>query len=202
MTAVAVSTARPFPPAEHRGRPVGWWGVMMLILTEGTLFIGLIASYFFLWAGSPHWPQGGIEAPELFRISIFTVVLLSSSIPIAIAEWANRRGRMQLVLAMLLVAFVMGAAFLANQVFEYRDLHFGWRDNAYAAIFYTITGLHGLHVLLGLLMNMVVQTKGRVGRLARRNDISVEVFSLYWHFVDGVWILVFGSLYLIAHFLT
>ena len=57
-------------------------------------------------------------------------------------------------------------------------------------------------MLLGLLMNMVVQTKGRVGRLARRNDISVEVFSLYWHFVDGVWILVFASLYVIAHFLT
>jgi cytochrome c oxidase subunit III len=94
----------------------------------------------------------------------------------------------------------MGAAFLVNQVLEYRGLGFGWRDNAYAAIFFVTTGLHGLHVLLGLLVSLVVQAKGWTGRLARRDDISLQVFSLYWHFVDGVWLFVFAVLYVSPHF--
>jgi cytochrome c oxidase subunit I+III len=187
-------------PFARRGRPVGWWGIWCVIATEAMLFVGLLSSYFFLWASSPHWPQGGIAAPELGRISIFTVVLLSSSIPIAVAEWANHRGRTQLTLGAMFIAFLMGAAFLVNQAIEYHGLGFGWRDNAYTAIFYVITGLHGAHVLLGLMMSLVVQTKGWTRRLAKRDDISVQVFSLYWHFVDGVWIFVFVALYVSPHF--
>jgi cytochrome c oxidase subunit 3 len=197
MTTVAVTPGLVFA---RRGRPVGWWGVLCVIATEGMLFVGLLSSYFFIWAGSPHWPQGGIAAPDLGRISIFTVILLGSSIPIFVAEWASHRGHLRLALDAMLVAFVMGAAFLVNQVIEYHGLGFGWRDNAYAALFYVITGLHGAHVLAGLLISAVVQVKGRVGRLAPRDDISIEVFSLYWHFVDGVWILVFLSLYITPHF--
>jgi heme/copper-type cytochrome/quinol oxidase subunit 3 len=184
---------------QARGRPVGWWGVLCMIATEAMLFVGLLSSYFYIWASSAHWPQGGIEAPELARISIFSIVLVGSSIPIFLAEWASHRGRMSLTRAALFLAFVMGAVFLANQVLEYRDLGFGWRDNAYAAMFWIITGLHGLHVLLGLLMSLVVQAKGATARLAQHDDISVQVFALYWHFVDGVWIFVFASLYFAPH---
>ena len=195
----AVQAVAPPLTFERRGRPVGWWGVMCMIMTEAMLFVGLLSSYFYLWASSPHWPQDGIEPPDLFRISFFTVLLLSSSIPIVVAEWANHRGRTRATLIALFIAFLMGLAFLVNQVFDYRELTFGWRDNAYAAIFYVTTGLHGAHVLLGLLMSGVVQAKGWSGRLAKRDDISVQVFSLYWHFVDGVWIFVFAALYLAPH---
>ena len=195
MTAVGA----PIAPLA-RQRSVGWWGVLCMIMTEATLFIGLLASYFFIWASSPEWPQGAIEAPELGRISVFTVVLLGSSVPIFVAEHANRRGRMSAARAALFISFVMGTAFLVNQALEYGELDFGWRDNAYASLFYVTTGLHGLHVLLGLLMNLVVQAKGYAGRLAPSHDVTVEVFSLYWHFVDAVWIAVFSSLYLAPHF--
>jgi heme/copper-type cytochrome/quinol oxidase subunit 3 len=200
VTTVEATLASSLPAAGPRGRSVGWWGVLCMIMTEAMLFIGLLASYFFLWASSAEWPQGAIERPEVARISVFTVVLLGSSIPIFIGESANRRGRMNLARGALFVSFLMGAVFLANQVLEYRDLHFGWRDNAYASIFYVTTGLHGLHVLLGLLINLVVQAKGYARRLAPSHDITVEVFSLYWHFVDVVWIFVFSSLYLAPHF--
>lgn len=197
MTTIAPAIPSFETPA--RGRPVGWWGVFCMIATEGMLFVGLLSSYFYLWAGADHWPQGGIEPPELSRISIFSIVLVGSSVPIVLAEWANHRGRIPMVRAGLFIAFVMGAAFLANQALEYRDLGFGWRDNAYAAMFWIITGLHGLHVLLGLLMSLVVQAKGATARLAPQDDISVQVFALYWHFVDGVWVFVFAALYLAPH---
>jgi heme/copper-type cytochrome/quinol oxidase subunit 3 len=79
-------------------------------------------------------------------------------------------------------------------------LHFGIKDNAYGSLFYVITGLHGLHVLIGLLMSLVVQAKAAVGRITTERHETLRVFSMYWHFVDVVWIFVFSSLYISPHF--
>ncbi len=100
---------------------------------------------------------------------------------------------------MLGITFVMGASFSTNQFFEYRSLGFGIRDNAYTSLFYVITGLHGLHVLVGLLMNLVVQAKAWTGRITKERHLTLTIYSYYWHFVDAVWIFVFSSLYLSAH---
>jgi cytochrome c oxidase subunit 3 len=192
--------AVPPPPRAPGGYDRGFWGIAMVIATEAVIFLGLVSSYFFLWASSKHWPQGGIERPELFRLWIFTPVLLLSSVPVFWAEWAIRRGKVMQLRIGLFIAFLMGLAFLVNQLIEYRELTFGWRDNAYASVFYTTTGLHGLHVFVGLLISLVVQIKAALGRYTAERHTNVQVFSLYWHFVDGVWIVVFSSLYLAPHF--
>ncbi len=189
----------PPPPPTTRGYDRGFWGMAMVIATEGVIFLALVSSYFFLWASSRTWPQGGIEPPELTKIAIFTPVLLLSSVPVFWAEAAIRHGNVRHLRIGLFVAFLMGAAFLANQVIEYHEATFGWRDNAYASIFYVTTGLHGLHVLVGLLISIVVQVKAALGRYTAQRHVNVQVFSLYWHFVDGVWIVVFTSLYLAPH---
>jgi cytochrome c oxidase subunit 3 len=106
---------------------------------------------------------------------------------------------MRVVRAMLALSFVLGAVFLANQLDEYRTLGFGVRDNAYASLFYVITGLHGLHVAVGLLISVVVQMKAWMNKVSSQRHLTVSVFGLYWHFVDGVWIFVFSSLYLSTH---
>ena len=195
MTDMAVAAS----PAAQAGRPLGWWGMVSLVVTEATIFAGLLSSYFFLRATSPAWPQGGIDAPELGRISVFTVVLLASSVPLIWAESAVRRDRQGQVRVALFSSFILGAVFLVNQILEYRGLGFGPRDNAYGSIFYATTGLHGAHVAIGLLMNVVVQAKARLGRLGPDRHLTLSVFALYWHFVDVVWIFVFSSLYLSPH---
>ncbi len=197
MTAVTASQA--VAPARTRGYETGWWGMAILIATEAMIFTGLLASYFFVRAGSPEWPQGGIEVPELPRIIVFTVVLLGSSLPIFWAEAGIRRGKLRRMQIGLALSFVLGAAFLVNLGLEYEELGFGVRDNAYASLFYAITGLHGFHVLVGLLMNAVVQLKAATGRITAERHLTMAVFSLYWHFVDVVWIAVFSSLYLSLH---
>lgn len=197
MTAIDATVAAA-PPAAPR-HPVGWWGILGLIATEATIFAGLLAAYFFVRAGSASWPQGGIDPPELGRISVATVVLLGSSLPLFVAEPAARRGNLRRVRAMLATTFVLGAAFAVNQVLEYRSLGFGIRDNAYGSFFYLITGLHGLHVLVGLLICVVVQAKAWTGRITADRHLTLTVFAYYWHFVDAVWIFVFSSLYLSAH---
>jgi cytochrome c oxidase subunit III len=180
-------------------RPVAWWGMVVLIMTEATIFVGLLSAYFYTRALSPAWPQGGIAPPELSRIWVFTIVLLASSAPVVVAERAIRADRLGRVRAMLALSFVLGVAFLINQIVDYRDLGFGLRDNAYSSLFYVITGLHGLHVLVGALMSIVVQLKAWMGKLSSQRHLTLSVFGLYWHFVDAVWIFVFSSLYLSAH---
>jgi cytochrome c oxidase subunit 3 len=183
----------------ERGYPLGWWGMVVLIATEATIFLALLGSYFFLRAGSAEWPQGGIAPPELTRISVFSVLLIGSSVPLFWGEAAIEHGHVGKLRIALFVSFVMGLAFLTNQVLEFHDLDFNIRDNAYASIFIVTTGLHGLHVLGGLLISAVVQLKARLGWFTAERHLSVSVFALYWHFVDVVWIFVFSSLYLSAH---
>jgi heme/copper-type cytochrome/quinol oxidase subunit 3 len=181
------------------GLPIGWWGLAWLVATEATLFGGLLSAWFFTRAAADTWPEGGIAPPELGRISVFTVVLLASSLPLFWGEAAIRRGHVRGLRVALALSFLLGAAFLANQVVDYRDLTFGIRDNAYASLFYVTTGLHGMHVAVGLVLSLAVQAKVAAGRIDADDHLSVRVFSLYWHFVDVVWIAVFSSLYLSTH---
>ena len=191
----ATTVAVPASPHRRRTYETGWWGMVVLIMTEAMIFAGLLGSYFFVRAGSPEWPLGHIEPPELARISLFTVVLLGSSVPIFWAEAGIRKGDQRRLRLGLLASFLLGATFMVNLFFEYEELHFGVRDNAYASLYYAITGLHGLHVFIGLLMNLIVQIKAWQGKFSASRHLTVEIFGLYWHFVDVVWIFVFSSLY-------
>jgi cytochrome c oxidase subunit 3 len=197
VTAVAVPSSNAAPTRKPLAR--GTWGMWMLILTELMIFGALIGSYFYVRAGAHAWPPTGIDKPKLDKISIATVVLLGSSIPMWWAESGIRRGQVGRLRLGLAIAWVMGAAFFLNQLVEYRELAFGLRDNVYGSLFYAITGLHGAHLVIGLVMNGLVQVKAWMGKFDEHHHLTVEVVSLYWHFVDGVWILVFSSLYLSPH---
>ena len=180
-------------------KPAAWWGMATLIATEATIFAILIASYLFLRASSPAWPQGGITPPDLKLALPFSFVLWGSSIPLVLAERAITRGRINAVRAGLLVSALMGLAFLGATLADFRALDFGWRDNAYASAFYTLVGLHATHVAIGVAMNAVVQLKAWLGKLTPERHLTLTVFSMYWHFVDAVWVAVFPVAYLSAH---
>jgi heme/copper-type cytochrome/quinol oxidase subunit 3 len=171
----------------------------MLILTESMIFIGLAGAYFFLRAASKTWPPPGVELPDLRNGVIFSIVLWSSSIPVIWAESGIKKGNQRRLLAGLIISFVMGAAFMLYAFDDFEKLHFGWRDHAYGSIFYTTVGLHTIHLGIGLAMSLVVQAKVWMGKITRERHQTVEIFSLYWHFVDGVWVLVFGTFFLSPH---
>ncbi len=184
----------------HGGRGTAWWGMAVLIMTEATIFASLLASYFYLQAASHEWPLDGIEAPPLEKISIMTVVLLGSSGPMFWAEHGIRKGKQGQLKAGLIMVIVMGLSFFSFlALYEYPELTFGIQDNAYASIFYLTTGLHGSHVVGGLLMLGVVLVKAFQGKFSAERHVTVQVVGMYWHFVDAVWIFVFSSLYLSAH---
>src|SRR5205823_3020866 len=193
------STVTVAPSTSRGSRPAAWWGVLMLIATEATIFAILIASYLFLRASSTTWPQGGIEVPDLRLALPFSFVLWGSSIPLILAEAAIRKGRLTTVRLGLLVSGLMGLGFLIATFVDFDALHFGWRDNAYGSAFYTLVGLHTAHVAIGLGMNAVVQLKAWMNKLSAERHLTLTTFAMYWHFVDAVWLFVFPVAYLSPH---
>lgn len=186
------------PPAFNLSgsRTVGWWGMVMLILTEATVFAALISSYFYLRFNSPTWPTGNIERPELLLASINTVILLASSWPMQMAVRSIRRGYQGGLQIGLAIAWVLAVLFLFFQGVEYSRSSFTPQTNVYGSLYFTILTLHGLHVLGGLGLATVVLIRSWRGHFNERRYQAVENTALYWHFVDAVWVVIFASLYL------
>ena len=184
-------------------RAFGWWGIVWLIATEATLFAMLIASYFYLrFRGGPVWPPDDIEPPKLVLPLIMTVILLSSSIPVHMAERAAKRGDKRMLRIGLALGFLLGAAFLGiTWGVEWPEtLHeFGPTTNSYGSMFFTITGFHGAHVLGGLGFNLWSQIRASRGAFGPERHLTIQNFTLYWHFVDVVWIAVMLTLYISPH---
>jgi cytochrome c oxidase subunit III len=182
----------------------GWWGMVLFIAVEATLFALLLASYFYLrFRSGPVWPPDGIEDPKLTLVLVMSAVLWTSSLPVHLAHSAIKRGRQRALRVWLALGFLLGAAFLALQcVVEYPDIarhEFTPRTNAYGSMFFTITGLHGGHVLVGLLMNTWTQLRAWQGAFDEHRHTTVQNFVMYWHFVDVVWVFVLATLYLSPH---
>jgi heme/copper-type cytochrome/quinol oxidase subunit 3 len=169
--------------------------MMLLILTEASLFGYLLFSYFYLtsMARGP-WPPAGL--PELRLALPNTGILLLSSGTMWWAESGIRLGRAGRLLGGLVLTLALGAVFLGIQVVEYRHQTFGPSTDAYGSLFFTITGFHGAHVAVGLLMIAVVALRAGLGHFSASRHLAVTNVAWYWHFVDAVWLAVFTSLYL------
>lgn len=201
-----VRTGKPgelLPGTASGPRALAWWGMVLLIATEATLFGVLIASYWYLrYRSGPVWPPAGIEPPELKLPLIMSAILWSSSIPTHIADRGIRRGDQMRLRGGLLAAFLLGLSFLVLQVLvEYPP---AWRvhppsSGAYGTLFFSVTGLHGIHVLVGLLISGWVQVRAWHGSFDASRHVSVQNFALYWHFVDTVWVFVLATIYLSPH---
>jgi heme/copper-type cytochrome/quinol oxidase subunit 3 len=205
VSAVDVRTEPSLPrhPAGARlGRAPGWWGMVLLIFTEATFFAILLTSYFFLrFRAGPVWPPDGIKKPDLGLISIMTPILLLSSGPVHWAELGIRKGQRWRLRLGLLATTAMGGTFLILQGFEYATKlkEFKPKTDAYGSMFFTITGFHGIHVAIGLLLLIWLQYQAWRGRFGAERHLPVELVSMYWHFVDVVWVFIFASLYLSPH---
>jgi heme/copper-type cytochrome/quinol oxidase subunit 3 len=190
------------PTFSHRG--FGWWGMVWLIATEATLFAVLIASYFYLrFQSGPIWPPDGIESPKLGLVLVMSVILWTSSLPVHLAEHGIKKGKQGTLRAGLLLGFLLGAVFLALQFgVEYPEKlrEFTPRTDVYGSLFFTLTGLHAAHVTVGLLMSVWTQWRAWAGAFDERHHVTVQMFTMYWHFVDVVWIFVLATIYLSPHF--
>jgi len=191
----AIQSAQALPVGSEGKRSGGWWGVLALIVTEGSLFGYLLFTYFYLAAQSEqHWPPDGL--PVLLMPGLNTLILLASSVFVWACERCIQRRLMRWSLASMALALMLGIGFVVIQLNEWNKLTYDMTSNLYGSLYFTITGFHMLHVIVGLIILMVLLLWLALGYFDHRRYAAVTIGGLYWHFVDAVWLFVFTTLYL------
>ncbi|MBI1405288.1 MAG: heme-copper oxidase subunit III [Caulobacter sp.] len=183
-------------PVGARGRnSTGWWGLLCLIATEGSLFAYLLFSYVYIaiqrgsaWLPDPH-PSLKLAGPN-------TLILLASSVCVWWAERGIKRNHRGQLLAGLAAAVILGTAFLGIQVLEWSGKDFSLSSGSYGSLYFVITGFHMAHVIVGIAILLCVLGWSATGAFTRRRHEPVTLGGLYWHFVDVVWLFVFSTFYL------
>jgi cytochrome c oxidase subunit III len=185
------------PEVAGQGRSIAWWGVLGMIASEVVFFANLIIGYLYLRVRAGQWPPEGIEPLELLLPTINTAILLSSALPMHGAHLAIRRGDRKGMKTGLILASVLGAIFIGGQAWEYTHAPFSLKTGTFGSTFFTLTGFHGLHVIVGIILMMICYIRALRGSFTREHHFAVEAAAMYWHFVDAVWVILFAALYLL-----
>jgi len=167
--------------------------------SECLLFGGLISTYM-LYRNRQSDQLGPDQLWDIPFTSATSFVLLMSSLTMVMSVSASKRKDEQRTKMWLTVTALLGGLFLAGQVYEFTTFYregLGYSTSLFSSSFYTLTGFHGLHVAVGIIMLLSLVAMLAKGKLAGDNSETVEMIGLYWHFVDIVWILIFTLVYLI-----
>jgi cytochrome c oxidase subunit 3 len=178
-------------------RASGWWAMIFVVFTEASLFAYLLFSYFYL-AVQPHlpgtFPQGG--TPSLALALPNTAILLLSSVAVGWAQFNIERDDNRRLVWGLGIGAVLGMIFLVIQYFEWAEKPFALASSSYSSLYFTVTGFHMAHVVVGVIMLWMLFAWSAMGYFNRVRYAHIHIGALYWHFVDAVWLAVFFTFYI------
>jgi len=171
--------------------------MIFFIASEALIFANIIASYLYLEIRNVNW-----RPPIDYVIPLIgTVMLLGSSIPIRIAGSSIAKGNQRNLKLGLVLTILMGTIFLVGLAIEYAgaitDEHFTPASSVFGSCFYTLTGLHASHVIVGLIILSVLLIRSLRGNFTVKKHWAIQAGEMYWHFVDGVWVFVLTVVYLL-----
>ncbi len=195
----AITTPFPETPATWKLPYRGKVGMACLIIAESAIFTIFVVAYLYYIGKSltGPTPREVLETPIFF-----TVCLLSSSLTIHLASKLLERGKRGAFLALWFLTIVLGALFMYGTVREWHRLIYEHgltiSTNLFGTTYYSLVGLHATHVTVGLLMLTIVLLFGLAGRVGREQSARIDVLSMYWHFVDAVWVVVFTVVYVLG----
>jgi cytochrome c oxidase subunit 3 len=173
------------------------FGFTIFLLSESLLFFLLFAAYITLRLSTAQWLPPGISGLEVVKPAINTVVLVSSSFVIYFAERELDRSHLVKFRLLLFLTSAMGTYFLIGQAIEWHGLAFGLTTGQFGSTFYLLTGFHGLHVFVGILLQTIVLMRSFTTHHATaENHFGFSAAALFWHFVDVIWIVLFLLLYI------
>jgi cytochrome c oxidase subunit 3 len=196
----AALTAHDNPSDHHASQRTAVFGMTLFLASEAMLFAGLIAGYIVLRLSSPAWPP----SPDLPKLPVVltginTVFLIASSFTYHAAEVAVKKGKKGT--AWLFLTVLLGSLFLCIQAYEWYHMHHEglWFNTggAYGSSFFVLTGFHGLHVLIGVLMIAWALIRQLGGAYTAQSHTYLILAGMYWHFVDVVWLFLYSVLYLV-----
>jgi cytochrome c oxidase subunit 3 len=172
------------------------FGAVVFLASELLLFGGLFAAYFTLRARTAEWPPAGVELDT--RLSgLATIILISSSFTFIAALRALSRGAFSRFVRWTCITMLLGAVFLSIQLYDWTHVDFEISSDAYGTMYFALTGFHGLHVVAGVLLMVVLLGRRAQGAYRDGTVDGPEAVGYYWHFVDVVWIALFATIYLL-----
>ncbi|SDI65614.1 cytochrome c oxidase subunit 3 [Natribacillus halophilus] len=175
-------------------------GMFVFLAGEVTMF----ATFFGTYLGLRDGTAGGPEPADLFQLPlvfIMTMILLTSSLTSVLAVYAMKKNQFQKLKLWMWVTFLLGVSFLSLEIYEFVEYYehgLGYTSSAFASSFYTLVGLHGAHVLFGLGWILLLLLRYRGTGVTLSNAPKFYAFSLYWHFIDVVWVFIFTVVYLMG----
>ena len=202
---MAVATIQQEPQPQYPAIKPGMMGMYIFLASEVMFFGSLFAVYFYLYGSHLVWPPPPPSSTNEFYVNwypiplINTIILLSSGVTCHFAADAIAQNHRRRFFQLQIATILLGFAFEAGQLYEFisafqRGLNL--TANTFASAFFTMTGFHGAHVLGGLILLILVLFRASRGQFSSRHHVGVAAVTLYWHFVDVVWIFLFGILYL------
>jgi len=188
------------PPANRSSRvEPALLGMLLFIISEVMVFGAFFTAYFFIRivAEPGGWfPIDGEELPVAVA-GVNTAILVSSSLTLHWAQTSIKNGNRFGLQAGMTATFLLGLTFLFIQINEYVHIGFAPQDNAQATVFFSLTGLHGAHVTIGLILLGMVTIRAFRGHFSAEHHHGVEIPGIYWHFVDVMWIVVYTTVYVL-----
>lgn len=183
--------------AEHSHDEEGnkMFGFIVFLLSESVIFLSFFAGYIIYKTTTPNWLPAGVSGLEVKDPTINTVILVASSFVIYFAERALQRHDLVKFRLFLLATMAMGTYFLAGQAIEWSHLEFGFTSGTFGGTFYLLTGFHGLHVFTGILLQLIILVRSFIPGNYDTGHYGVNATSLFWHFVDVIWIILFVLIY-------
>ena len=175
-------------------KPSGWWGMLLFVATEATLFGTIFGTYYYLRFTNAHWPPRGVAPPSVTVPLVLAFVVAATSLPMWMVAKAARGGALVVARRALVVALVVQAGFFAMQVSLISDDldKFKPQGSSYASIYFTMLGAHQAHVAVGLLLD--VWLLGKLARgLTNYRIVAAQSIAFYWHFVNVLALLVVGA---------
>ena len=186
-------------PIETTSFSSGIWAAILFVSSEAMFFAALFTVYFYLRGRIPEWQPIFGEKPSWQGFPLLnTIALLSSSLTMQYAVRSIRSGARARAKVLLVLTIVLGAFFLTGQGIEYTRLGFLPQDGIFGGVFFLLTGFHGAHVTGGLIFIALCTFRVFKGQLGPARHLALEAASIYWHFVDVVWIGLFTTIYIIG----
>jgi cytochrome c oxidase subunit 3 len=180
---------------EHDEAGNSMFGFIVFLLSESVIFLSFFAGYILYKTTVPDWLPAGVEGLEIKDPTINTVVLVSSSFVIYIAEKFLHHKNLWGFRFFWLLTMAMGSYFLYGQAVEWNSLKFSFTSGVFGGTFYLLTGFHGLHIFTGILLQTIMLIRSFLPNNYEGGQFGVEATSLFWHFVDVIWIILFILIY-------
>jgi heme/copper-type cytochrome/quinol oxidase subunit 3 len=194
--AAQASTAHPETTTGLDNRKLAMWA----FLGSECLFFGALITAYLLYHGRTGTGPKPHEVYDIPYTSVSSFVLLMSSLTMVLALAAIQRGDSKRLRIWLLATATLGLTFIGGQVYEFTTFFhegMGLTTSPFSSAFFVLTGFHGAHVTVGILMLLTLFSMSTMGKLPQEDSLKVEMIGLYWHFVDIVWIVIFTVVYLI-----